>query len=142
MSDLPRPIALVTGASSGIGAALARELTGDGHDLVLAARRVEPMQVLAEDLMKNHGANTTVIRSDLSKVRAAAELVKEIAAHGLTIDVPINNAGLGDNGRFDESDRVRIGEMLQVNIAALTELTRLLLPGMVSRRKGKGLLLS
>ena len=142
MSDLPRPIALVTGASSGIGAALACELAGDGHDLVLAARRVEPTHVLAEELMKNHGVKTIVIRSDLSKVGAAAELVKEIAAHGLTIGVLINNAGLGDNGRFDESDPIRIAQMLQVNIAALTELTRLLLPGMLSRRKGRVLLLS
>ena len=139
MNASTRPLALVTGASSGIGADLARELAKDGHDLVLTARRTEPMNKLAEEL-KGHGAKIAVIASDLSKPGAAATLVADLDARGLTIDVLVNNAGLGDNNLFHEEDQARIGEMLQVNMVALTELTRLLLPGMVSRRKG-GLIL-
>lgn len=141
MTVIHRPIALVTGASSGIGAELARELGKDGHDLVLAARHVEPMQALAEELKAN-GARSTVLSCDLSKAGRAAELVKEIEARGLGVDVLVNNAGLGDNGRFDTSDLARVHEIIQVNIAALTELTRLLLPPMLERRRGKVLLLS
>jgi short-subunit dehydrogenase len=136
MTTTTRPIALVTGASSGIGTCLARELARDGHDLVLAARRVEPMRALAEEL-KADGANTTVIAADLSKIGAAAGLARELEARGLVTDVLINNAGLGANGSFVESNPVRISEMLQVNVVALTELTRLLLPAMVARRRGK-----
>jgi uncharacterized protein len=141
MKSNPRPLALVTGASSGIGADLARELARDGHDLVLSARRVEPMQALAAEL-KTLGAGCTVIAADLSKSGAAAALVREIETRGLNIDVLINNAGLGDNSRFDQSDPLRVSEMLGVNVVALTELTRLLLPPMVSRGKGKVMLLA
>ncbi len=141
VSHTTRPIALVTGASSGIGADLARELARHRHDLVLAARRLEPMQSLAEEL-KVHGVNTTVIAADLSKPGAAAELVNEIMARGLSIDVLINNAGLGEKGRFAESDPIRINEMLQVNVVALTELTRLLLPGMIANGRGQVMLVA
>ncbi|MGA7808564.1 SDR family NAD(P)-dependent oxidoreductase [Bradyrhizobium sp.] len=141
MPRSPRPLALVTGASSGIGASLARELARDGHDLILSARRVAPMQALAGEL-KASGASSTIIRADLSQPGAAAALVQEIAAKGLVVDVLINAAGLGANGRFDATDPVRVSEMLQVNVLALTELTRLLLPGMIGRRKGQIMLLA
>jgi len=131
-----RPLALVTGASSGIGADLARELARHGHDLVLSARRVEPMRALAEEL-KAVGATSTVIAADLSKPGAAATLVQAIESRGLVLDVLINNAGLGAGGPFHESDPVRVSEMLYVNVVALTELTRALLPGMVQRRRGR-----
>jgi hypothetical protein len=131
-----RPLALVTGASSGIGAALARELARHGHDLVLAARRVEPMQKLADEL-RSGGATSAVIASDLSKPGAAAALARELDARGLVVDVLINNAGLGAGGPFHESDAARVSEMVYVNIVALTELTRALLPGMVARRRGR-----
>jgi short-subunit dehydrogenase len=113
MKSGDRPLALVTGASSGIGAGLARELAKDGHDLVLVARRVEPMRALAEQL-KADGANSIIMAIDLSKVGAAASLVQDIKARGLVIDVLINAAGLGTNGRFDASDPLRVSEMLQV----------------------------
>ncbi|MDO8398878.1 MAG: SDR family oxidoreductase [Bradyrhizobium sp.] len=141
MTDNARPLALVTGASSGIGANLARELARDGHDLVLAARRVEPMRILAEEL-KAAGARCTIVAADLSKSGAAAALVRELETQGLSVDVLINNAGLGINGRFDTSDPLRVAEILQVNVVALTELTRLLLPSMVKRRKGKVMLVA
>jgi uncharacterized protein len=136
-----RPLALVTGASSGIGASLARELAKDGHDLVLVARRVEPMRVLAEEL-KADGADSIIIPADLGKVGAAAGLAQDLKARGLSIDVLINAGGLGTNGPFDASDPLRVSEMLQVNIVALTELTRMLLPDMVARRRGKIMLMA
>jgi uncharacterized protein len=99
MANSTRPVALVTGASSGIGAELAREAAKDGHDLVLVARRREPMQALAAEL---HAAGTeiTVISTDLGKPGGAAELMKIVEERGLVIDTLINNAGLGDTGPF------------------------------------------
>jgi uncharacterized protein len=141
MTSSPRPLALVTGASSGIGADLARELARDGHDLVLAARTVAPMERLAAELAA-HGAGAVVIAADLSQPKGAAALASAIEGRGLTVDVLVNNAGLGGVGRFDQADPLRIGEMLQVNVVALTELTRLLLPGMVARRHGKVMLVA
>jgi uncharacterized protein len=136
-----RPLALVTGASSGIGADLARELARDGYDLILVARRIEPMQALADEL-KPIGAGATILPADLTRPGAAAGLVKEIIERDLTIEVLVNNAGLGAHGRFDQSDTNRNSEMIQVNIVALTELTRLLLPGMVARRRGRVMLVA
>ena len=142
MNDAPpRPLALVTGASAGIGAELARELARHGHDLVLTARRVEPMQALADELRRAR-AEATVIASDLSRPGAALALAEDIAGRSLTIDVLVNNAGFGAAGRFARMDPGRLGDMLQVNIVALTELTRLLLPGMVARRRGRILLVA
>jgi uncharacterized protein len=141
MSERHRPLALVTGASSGIGRDLARELAKDGHDLVLTARREAPMQALATEL-QGHGVAAEVIAADLSRPGAAAELAGAIEARGLTVDVLINNAGLGGIGRFDRADEIRISEMLRVNIVALTELTRLLLPGMLARRHGRIMLVA
>jgi len=141
MTSTNRPTALVTGASSGIGACLARELARDGHDLILAARRLEPMQILAREL-ESYGARATVLAADLSKVDAAASLVRDIQERQLAIDVLVNNSGLGDSGRFDESDPLRMKEMLLVNMAALTELTRLLLPDMLARRRGRVMLVA
>jgi len=126
MADAARPVALITGASSGIGAALAREAAKDGHDLVLVARRREPMQALAAELHAA-GAEITVISTDLGKPGGAAELMKIVEERGLVIDTLINNAGLGDTGRFDQADPEKISSMLLVNIVALTELTRLIL---------------
>jgi len=136
-----RPLALVTGASSGIGTALARELARHGHDLVLTARRAAAMEVLAAEL-RALGAGASVIPADLSKPGAAAALADDLAVRGLDIDILVNNAGLGALGRFDRMDSGRIGDMLQVNIIALTELTRLLLPGMTARWHGRIMLVS
>jgi len=141
MPSPTRPLALVTGASSGIGADLARELAKDSHDLVLSARTVAPMQALAAEL-ERYGASSVVIAADLAKPGAAIELASSLEARGLQIDVLMNNAGLGGVGRFDQMDPQRIGDMLMINIVALTELTRLLVPGMVARRRGRVLLVA
>jgi short-subunit dehydrogenase len=141
MATSARPVALITGASAGIGAALAREAANDGHDLVLVARRREPMEALAAEL-KSTGAEITVIPADLNLPGAAAALMKTVEQRGLAIDTLINNAGLGDTGRFDQENPERILSMLQVNIITLTELTRLVLPQMVARKRGKVMLLA
>lgn len=141
MTGGTRPVALVTGASGGIGAELARELARHGHDLVLAARSLAPMQALAAELQAA-GAAATVIGADLAQTGAAASLVDEIARRGLAVDVLVNNAGLGAAARFDRTEPARLAELLQVNIVALTELTRLLLPGMIARRHGRIMLVA
>ena len=89
---------------------------------MLVARRREPMQALATELNAG-GAEITVISADLGKAGGAAALMEIVEARGLEIDVLINNAGLGDNGRFDQADLERITSMLEVNVVALTELT-------------------
>ena len=141
MADPSRPLALVTGASSGIGADLARELATDGYDLVLTARSVAPLEALAAEL-EGRGAASVVIPADLGGPGGTAELATAVAADGREVEVLVNNAGLGAIGRFDQMDPQRIGDMLQVNVVALTELTRLLVPGMVARRRGKVLLVA
>ncbi len=141
MNATTRPLALVTGASGGIGADLARELARHGHDLVLAARGVAAMEALAVEL-RNLGSAVTVIAADLARPGAAAALADDLMRRGLAIDVLVNNAGLGAAGRFDRIDMARVGEMLYVNIVALTELTRLLLPGMIARRRGRIMLVA
>jgi uncharacterized protein len=135
---MPKPIALVTGASSGIGADLARELARDNYDLVLAARGVDAMQKLAAELP----AQSTIIAADLSKPGAAGELARDIQSRGLEIDTLINNAGLGDTGAFAESDPARLSEMLEVNVVSLTELTRAFLPPMIARKRGRVMLVA
>ena len=136
-----RPLALVTGASVGIGAELARELARHGHDLVLTARRVAPMQALADELRRT-GAEATVIAADLSRPGAVPAFLEDVVGRGLDVDVLVNNAGFGAAGRFARMEPHRLGEMLQVNIVALTELTRLLLPGMIERGFGRVLLVA
>ncbi|HEY2533909.1 MAG TPA: SDR family oxidoreductase [Xanthobacteraceae bacterium] len=141
MATSASPVALITGASAGIGAALAREAAKDGYDLVLVARRREPMEALAAEL-KSTGRQITIIPADLSRPGAAAALMNTVEQRGLTIDALINNAGLGDTGRFDQENPERILSMLQVNVIALTELTRLVLPQMVGRKRGRVMLLA
>jgi uncharacterized protein len=118
-TDLTGKVAVVTGASSGIGAAMARELARLGHDLVLVARRREPMEALAAELSAL-GAAATVMPVDLEVIDRAEGLAAELAEAGIEVDVLVNNAGLGAIGRFATIDPGRHSEILQVNIVALT----------------------
>ena len=132
-----RPLALVTGASSGIGAALANQLAERGHDLVLTARSTEKLQALADELRARHGVAAHVFTVDFGLAGAADFLVQALDQAGLKIDVLVNNAGLGLAGPFAANDPATVREMVMVNVVALTELTRALLPGMLARRQGR-----
>lgn len=135
--------ALITGASSGIGRELARELAASGYDLVLVARRVERLEALARELESEHPSiSVHVIGSDLSAPGAAAAIHKELEVRGISVECLVNNAGFSTNGRFCELDLAREVEMLQVNIVALVELTGLLAPAMVRRGRGRVLNIS
>lgn len=128
-----RPTALITGASGGIGADLADLFARDGYDVVLVARSEEKLRQLAERL-QGFGASAQVIVADLAKPDAAVDVVRQL--HG-EVDALVNNAGFGIVGPFAETDGAKELEMIQVNIAALTHLTKLILPGMVARKRGR-----
>jgi uncharacterized protein len=128
---------LITGASAGIGREFARQLAGRASSLVLVARRRERQEELRDELTKaNPNLNVHIRETDLSDDRAVIELFDSLERENLSIDLLINNAGLGDLGPFATSELQRVKEMLAVNVTALTLLTRLLLPGMIARKRG------
>ena len=129
--------ALVTGASSGIGLELATTFAQHGHDLVLVARNEGKLQEIAVELEKRNDITAHVIACDLSKPNAAADLVRELKERAIEVDVLVNNAGYGLSGAFVETDLQRELDMIQVNIVALTALTKLLLAPMIARRSGR-----
>jgi hypothetical protein len=133
---MAQDIALVTGASSGIGAALARRLARDGRHLVLVARRADRLETLARELKEAHGIVAHVVPKDLTRPGAASELLEEIARRGLTVDWLVNNAGFGTVGRLDQVPVERELEEIRLNVEVLVELTGRCLPGMVARRRG------
>jgi short-subunit dehydrogenase len=132
----PRPLALVTGASAGIGLELARQLAADGHDLVLVARRGDALERLAAELRAAHGIAAHVWPADLGDPQAPRQLQARADAECLAVDVLVNNAGYGALGAFAELPADRQLGILDVNMRALTELTHRFLPGMRARRRG------
>lgn len=136
MSSPAKSWALVTGASSGIGAEFARLLAAQGYPLLLSARRADRLEALAEELRASHQTEVRLLVADLSVPGAAEALWAEVEQLGLPISVLVNNAGFGDHGPFAESEWERMQAMIQLNITALTALTRFALPAMRSRRQG------
>lgn len=132
-----RKTALVTGASSGIGAALTRLLAADGYNLVVVARSRKTLETLAEELTRTFGVQVVVLPQDLSLPHAPEEIVAALEQASIQVDVLINNAGFATYGLFAETSVVAELEMMQLNMVALTHLTKLLLPGMLARRAGK-----
>jgi len=130
-----RPTALVTGASAGIGLELARILAREGHDLVLVARREAALKELAGELKDRYGADSTVIAADLADADAGERIVQALG--DTTVDVLVNNAGFGGVGPFVQRDHDSDLRMVAVNVVALTDLTKRLLPGMVARGRGR-----
>jgi short-subunit dehydrogenase len=128
---------LITGASAGIGAALARVYAEKGWDLILTARREAALQALAGEITETHGVTATVIPADLADPEAPARLVEAIAARGLTVDGLINNAGFSRTTGFLATDPAQHAAMIQVMLSAPVALSRLLLPGMVERGFGR-----
>ena len=129
---MARPVTLVTGASAGLGAEFARACAARGETLALVARRRDRLEALAAEL----GGEVHVFAADLAAPDAAARLVAQVEAKGLTIDTLINNAGFGLVGRFADLPRDRQRGMIDLNVAALVELTPLVLPGMRARARG------
>jgi short-subunit dehydrogenase len=123
-------VALVTGASSGIGAEFAKQLSGRGYELVLVARRKDRLEALAAELP----GTAHVVECDLAA--EAQSLAEKVAALGLEVDLLVNNAGFGTHGRFAEIDAAREAEEVRVNCEALVTLTHAFLPGMLGRRRG------
>lgn len=123
-------VALVTGASSGIGAEFAKQLSQSGYEVIMVARRAERLEQLASQL----SGPTHVIPCDLAN--DAASLPGRVAELGLQVDVLVNNAGFGTHGRFTEIDPAREAEEVRLNCETLVTLTHAFLPGMVERRRG------
>ena len=126
-----KKVALVTGASAGLGVEFARQLSQRGHRLVLAARRKDRLEELAKEL-----GNARAAAVDLSKANAAAKLLADLEANGEIVDLLINNAGFGLIGRFAELDARRERQMIDLNVATLTDLCRAVAPDMVKRKSG------
>ena len=133
---MTQDVALVTGASSGIGEALARRIARDGRHVALVARRTDRLERLAAELERQHGVKAHVVAKDLLAPGAAAELVADVARRGLTIDWLVNNAGFGTVGNFHELPVERELQEIRLNVEALVELCGRCLPGMVARRRG------
>ena len=129
--------ALITGASSGLGAEFARQLGGRCETLVLAARRFDRLEELAARLTSRHpGLRVIPVAADLGKAEGRERVMAACNDAGLVPDLLVNNAGLGDYGEFADSDPQRVLEMLRINIEALTLMTHDVLPGMIAAGKG------
>ena len=135
MSEL-KMTALVTGASGGIGEELARLFAADGHNLVLVARSRDKLSALAEELSDKHNVNARVLPADLARAEAPREIFEELQSDAVTVDALVNNAGIGSYGLFAETDAKTELDLLQINVVALTHLTKLFLPQMIARRRG------
>lgn len=134
MTTLNR-VALITGASAGIGACFARHLAAEGHDLLLVARREERLRELAAELQSAHNIRCHIFAADLTDPKAPAAIIDHAQAQGLEIDVLINNAGLSGKDGFTDTPWPALAGELQLMIVAVTELAHRVLPGM----KAKGL---
>ncbi|UTP28080.1 SDR family NAD(P)-dependent oxidoreductase [Streptomyces rapamycinicus] len=131
---------IVTGASSGIGAAFARELARRGSDVVLVARRHDRLEALASELRTRHGVRATAIPLDLSEPGAGRRLAADLARRDITVDGLVNNAGFGTDGAFHEEDPDRLTDEINVDVANLVDLTRAFIEPL--RDSGRGVLVN
>jgi short-subunit dehydrogenase len=130
-----RPLALVTGASSGIGAAFAERLARDGHDLLIVARRRDRLEELARRLEEPYGISVDIMAVDLTDPSSLRSVEKR-AAEDIALELLVNNAGFGGYMPFVALDPDRAEELIHLQVVALTRLTRAALPGMVARGRG------
>lgn len=138
--DYTAQTTLITGASSGIGAAFARALAGRGSDVVLVARRRDRLEALATELRQAHGITATVIALDLSVPAAGRTLAAAVAEHGLSVTSLVNNAGFGTDGPFHDEDAARLVEEINVDVANLVDITRAFIEPL--RLAGNGVLVN
>ena len=136
MTTTDRRRVLITGASSGIGEVFARRFAAQGADLVLVARRRNRLAALADELQQAHGITATVLERDLAVSGAAQSIADDLDRAGLRIDGLVNSAGFGTAGPFAEENIDRITAEIQVNVAALTALTRLMMPALLAAPTG------
>ena len=129
--------ALITGATSGIGYELAYIHARQGGNLVLVARSIDKLEQIKKDLENKYKIDAYVIEKDLSLKDSAKDVYDEIVKNNITVDYLINNAGFGDYGFFNESDWGKLERMINLNITALTQLTKLFINDMIKRRDGK-----
>src|SRR6202162_3428439 len=134
--------ALITGASAGIGVALAKELAAGGANLVLTARRQERLEELGKDLATKHKIKTSIFAADLADPSAPEKIYAFTRAQGIPVELLVNNAGFGAYGELPSVEVSRLLDMVQVNCAAVVHLTRLYLPEMLVRRSGDILILA
>ncbi|MBM4333382.1 MAG: SDR family oxidoreductase [Deltaproteobacteria bacterium] len=129
--------ALVTGASSGMGYEYAKLFAKDGKNIVVLARSRDKLEGLKRDLEKEHGTKVMVLVKDLADPKAPQEVFSELEKVSINVDVLVNNAGFGVYGKFQNTDWQKEAEMIQVNIIALTQLTKLFLKKMLENKSGK-----
>ncbi len=134
--------ALVTGASAGIGIALARQLAAGGTHLVLTARRRDRLEEVSRKVRADHNVQAEVIVADLADPSAPEKIFSFTRQKGISVDLLINNAGFGQYGELAQVDTQRLLDMVQVNCTAVVHLTRLFLPDMIARRRGGILILA
>lgn len=132
-----KKVALITGASSGIGREFAQIHAANGGDLIIIARKKDKLNELKKELENKHNVKVKVISKDLTSPQAAIEIYNEVKEAGIEVDYLINNAGFGGRGYFHERPMELDLQMIQVNIVTLTTLTRLFLPDFVKRNSGK-----
>lgn len=128
--------ALITGASTGIGAVFAHQLAARGAHLILVARSEDRLRTLAAGLTAAHGVTVDVLPADLTRPGAGDDLAARVAALGRTVDVLVNNAGFATHGDVERADPARLLDQVQLNCAAVVDLTTRFLPGMTARRRG------
>lgn len=135
--DTVRPTVLITGASAGIGSELVPFFAGTGHNVVLVGHQKPVLEGIAAAARKVFRVDTTVIACDLAEPDAAHTVFAELSQRNIDIDVLVNNAGLGAYGEFEATEPQTEERVIQSNILALTMLTKLLLPGMIARDRGR-----
>jgi short-subunit dehydrogenase len=134
---MKRETVLITGASSGIGLELAKIFATEKYDLVLVARDANKLNEIAKELTEKFGSRVTVLSKDLNHPSSPKEIFEKLQKQQMNVSILVNNAGFGLFGKFTETDWAQESQMIQVNIHALTSLTKLFIPSMIEHGRGK-----
>jgi short-subunit dehydrogenase len=134
---MSKPVALITGASSGIGRELAHVFAKNNHNLVISGRREARLEELGEELASAHGTHVVPIAADLATVKGASQLFSRVEDTSLPIDVLVNNAGTALTSQFKDMPRTKLVDIVNLNVRAVTELTALVMPQMIARKSGR-----